>query len=234
MLKRISIVITIIAILIANCQSVFAFSESSVKHFLDDREKAWPEWVLTNLKYSDLQKDLIYPNWFEGNWLIRSQDSSDNSAEPIYYPVNFYKNEFNQIVGNRSANAKSIGKAIFGNRLLKVKSDPKSFNNQVIYLSDDEYIDSRIKSRTQINDANLFFSDELVIQSVHKKGVTRINQVEIMSKFYNCDGNHENSINSVEKICGLQYLSTYGSKVGEKNVKAVTNKKYFLTLQSID
>lgn len=234
MLKRISFVVILFAILIVNFQSVFAFTESKVKDYLEDREKAWPEWVLTNLKYSDLHQDLIYPNWFEGNWLIRSQDATDNPSEPIFYRVNFYKNQFQQIVGNRSENSESIGKAIFGDRLLKVKTDPKSFNNQIIYLINDEYIDSRIISRTQINEDNLFISDELFIQTVHKSGVSRINQVEVMSRFYNCDRNYENSVDSVKQICGLQYLSTYGSKVGENNVKAVTNKKYFLTFQSID
>ena len=55
------------------------------------------------------------------------------------YSVNFYRNESGEIIGDRSRNAESIGKAIFGNRLRKVKNDPKSFNNQITYLSENEY-----------------------------------------------------------------------------------------------
>ena len=32
-------------------------------------------------------------------------------------------------------------------------------------------------------------------------------------------------------ICGIQYLATYGSKVGEKNIKAVSQNQYKLTFK---
>ena len=59
-----------------------------------------------------------------------------------------------------------------------------------------------------------FFSDEFFIQTNHKNGVSRINQVEIMSKFYKCNSedNIGNKIN--DDICGFQYVATYGSRVG--------------------
>ena len=71
-----------------------------------------------------------------------------------------------------------------------------------------------------------------MIQTVHKPEASRINQVEVMSKFYRC-----NDIDSItnkfsdEEICGFQYLATYGSKVGEKNIKAISQSKYKLTFK---
>ena len=136
------------------------------------------------------------------------------------------------IVGNRTKNSESIGKEIFGEQLQKVKIDPKSFNNQIIYLKDNEYIDSRVTGRNQIFDNDLFFADEFFIQTNHKNGISRINQVEIMSKFYKCnsEANTNNEIN--DDICGFQYVATYGSKVGEPNTKAITTNQYRLTFKS--
>ena len=219
--------------MIGHVANVFAYKDITINNFLEVREKEWPEWVITSLKYSDLKKDLVYPSWFEGTWLVKSENLSNSSEEPLYYQVNFYRNEFNQIIGNRAANAESIGKALFGDRLIKVKNDPESFNNQIVYLRNDEYIDSRIIGRTQIEDNNLFFSDELAIQKVYKSGISRINQVEVMSKFYKCNEIDNESSNLPVKICGSQYLATYGSKVGEVNLRAVTSNEYSLTFTFI-
>ena len=41
---------------------------------LENRVNQWPELYLPNFKLSDTSKDLIYPKWFEGNWLVTSQD----------------------------------------------------------------------------------------------------------------------------------------------------------------
>ena len=50
----------------------------------------------------------------------------NDSEEPVIYKANFFKNDSNLIVGNRAKNSESIGKAIFGNTLIKVINDPKS------------------------------------------------------------------------------------------------------------
>ena len=217
---------------VINFTEVYALNSKNVEQFLINREKTWPNWKLTKLKSSDINQDLIYPDWFEGNWIVKSEDSNNNLQEPITYKVNFLKNEIGSIVGNRSKNSESIGKEIFGDQLQKVKIDPKSFNNQIIYLKDDEYIDSRVTGRNQILDNNLFFSDEFFIQTNHKNGISRINQVEIMSKFYKCksEDNPFNKING--DICGFQYVATYGSRVGEPNIKAITTNQYRLTFRS--
>ena len=55
-------------------ESSFALLNSNVREFLENRVDQWPELYLPNFKLSDTSKDLIYPKWFEGNWLVTSQD----------------------------------------------------------------------------------------------------------------------------------------------------------------
>ncbi len=215
--------------------NAYALNDSNVKEFLENREKLWPELYLPNFQFSDISRDLIYPNWFEGNWLVTSQDLTYKSEEPVVYEVNFYKNNLNEVIGNRSKNSESIGKAIFGEELIKVVNDPQSFNNQITYLKDDFYIDSRITGRNQIQDNDIFFADELVIQTAHKQGVSRVNQVETISKFKKCsEVNLKLKDNQKPDICGVQYIATYGSKVGDPSVHAINTNRYKLNFQFIE
>ena len=211
---------------------VNASLNSEVEQFLDYREQSWPNWELSHLRSSNIKNDLFYPSWFEGEWKITAENVNDRQEKPLTYTVIFYQNESGQIIGDRSKNAESIGKAIFGERLKKVRNDPNSINNQVTFLSDNEYIESRITERNQIFNDDLFFADEFVIQTVHKPEASRINQVEVMSKFYKCKDFDSNTNEFAYKdICGVQYLATYGSKVGEKNTKAISQSKYKLTFK---
>ena len=215
-------------------ESSFALVDSNVREFLENRVNQWPELYLPNFKLSDTSKDLIYPKWFEGNWLVTSQDIVNDSEEPVIYKVNFFKNDSDLIVGNRAKNSESIGKAIFGETLIKVVNDPQSINNQITYLKDDFYIDSRITGRTQIKDNDIFFADELVIQTSHKPGASRVDQVEAISKFKKCDQvNLKFKKNRKNDICGVQYIASYGSKVGDPLVHAIKTNKYKLTFKFI-
>ena len=215
--------------------NAFAFNDNNVRGFLNERENLWPELYLSNLKFSNTSRDLVYPNWFEGNWLITSQDLEDESQAPVIYKVNFFKNDLNEVIGNRSNNSESIGKAIFGENLIKVINDPKSINKQITYLKDDLYIDSRITGRTQIQDDDMFFADELVLQTIHKPGASRVNQVETISKFQKCNLNFSNSEDTLKPdICGFQYIATYGSKVGDPSVHAINTGKYKLSFKFIE
>ena len=214
--------------------NAFALSDSNVREFLDNRENLWPELFLPNFKLSNTSKDLIYPSWFEGNWLVTSEDLNDNFREPVIYKVNFFKNNFNEVIANRSKNSESIGKAIFGDKLIKVVNDPESINNQIIYFEDDLYIDSRITGRNQFKDNDIFFADELVIQKAYKPGASRVDQVETISKFQKCNKNNLKLIDIKKpNICGVQYVATYGSKVGDLSVKAIKTSKYKLTFEFI-
>ena len=142
---------------IINSNKVNALIDEDVQQFLETRERSWPAWSLTKLKKSDIKKDLIYPSWFEGDWFVYSQDLNNLSKDIVKYKVSFIKNESGQIVGDRANNSESIGKAILGDKLKKVKSDPNSFNNQIIYLEDNQFIESRVTARNQVFDDELFF-----------------------------------------------------------------------------
>ena len=83
-------------------ESSFALVDSNVREFLENRVNKWPEIYLPNFQFSDTSKDLIYPKWFEGNWLVTSQDIINDSEEPVIYKVNFFKNDSDLIVGNLS------------------------------------------------------------------------------------------------------------------------------------
>jgi len=216
-------------------ESSFALYDSNVRELLENRVNQWPEIYLPNFKLSDTSKDLTYPKWFEGSWLVTSQDIINESEEPVIYKVNFYKNDSDLIVGNRAENSESIGKAIFGDALIKVVNDPQSINNQITYLKDDLYIDSRITGRNQIEDDDIFFADELVIQTAHKPGASRINQVETISKFQKCS-EEKLEENNLQKpaICGVQYVASYGSKVGDPSIRAIKTNKYKLTFEFIE
>ncbi len=235
MFKKFLAFILVFTIVIINCNKVNALVDEDVKQFLEIRERSWPAWSLTNLKNSDIKKDLIYPSWFEGDWVVYSQDLNPSSKEIVRYLVHFIKNESGQIVGDRANNSESIGKAILGDKLKKVKSDPNSFNNQIVYLKDNEFIESRVTARNQIFDDELFFSDEFFIQSFHKSGVSRLNQVETMSKFYRCDNEELQSSQLIKpEICGFQYQATYGSKVGSTNLRAISTNKYKLNFRLLE
>ncbi|KGF89302.1 putative POLO box duplicated region [Prochlorococcus marinus str. MIT 9107] len=216
-------------------ESSLASVDSNVREFLENRVNQWPEIYLPNFKFSDTSKDLIYPKWFEGSWLVTSRNITNDSEEPVIYKVNFFKNDSDLIVGDRAKNSESIGKAIFGDTLIKVVDDPKTINNQITYLKDDFYIDSRVTGRNQINDENIFFADELVIQTAHKPGASRINQVETISKFQKCFGDKfEESNLKNSNICGFQYVASYGSKVGDPSIHAIKTNKYKLTFEFIE
>ena len=83
-------------------ESSLALVDSNAREFLENRVNQWPELYLPNFKLSDTSKDLIYPTWFEGNWLVTSQDIINDSEEPVIYKVNFFKNDSDLIIGNRA------------------------------------------------------------------------------------------------------------------------------------
>ena len=78
----------------------------------------------------------------------------------------------------------------------------------------------------------MFFADELVLQTVHKPGASRVNQVETISRFQKCNRHDSNSEDNLKPdICGLQYIATYGSKVGDPSVHAIKTGKFKLSFE---
>ncbi len=226
------ILIVVLLFQFSNFKAIYAFDEFDVRNYLEIREKSWPEWNIPSLRFSDTSKDLIYPDWFEGNWLVTSINLNKENEKPIQYEVSFYRNHEGKIVGDRKKNSESLGKAILGDDLIKVKVDPQSFNNQITFLKGNQYIESRINYRKQILDDQLFLADEFVIQNVHIPGASRLNQVETMSRFELCK-KFEKDLSKNNDICGFQYLNTYGSKVGDQSLNSVTSNKFELHFKFI-
>ena len=75
----------------------------------------------------------------------------------------------------------------------------------------------------------------MCIRDRHKPGASRINQVETISKFKKCSDEMFEVDNSVKpSICGVQYIATYGSKVGDHSIHAIKTNKYKLTFEFIE
>jgi len=86
-----------------------------------------------------------------------------------------------------------------------------------------------------IQDNDIFFADELVIQTAHMPGASRINQVETISKFQKCSEEILEVNNSIKpSICGVQYVASYGSKVGDSSIHAIKTNKYKLKFEFIE
>ena len=66
-------------------------------------------------------------------------------------------------------------------------------------------------------------------------GASRINQVETISKFQKCSEEKLGG-NNLEKpeICGVQYVASYGSKVGDPSIHAIKTNKYKLRFEFIE
>ena len=87
--------------------------------------------------------------------------------------------------------------------------------------------------RNQIQDDDIF-ADELVIQTAHKPGASRINQVEIISKFQNVPKKYWKLIIQSNLNLWSQYVASYGSKVGDPSIHAIKTNKYKLTFEFIE
>ena len=64
---------------VINLTEVYGLPSKNIEQFLINREKTWPSWNLTKLKSSNLNQDLIYPEWFEGDWIVKSEDLNNLS-----------------------------------------------------------------------------------------------------------------------------------------------------------
>ena len=69
-------------------------------------------------------RDLLYPSWFEGDWVATSADLSGIEPE-IKYAVRFIQDPSGRIVGDRAFNANSVGRALLGEQLQRVRNDPE-------------------------------------------------------------------------------------------------------------
>ena len=207
---------TFIVIIFTFIQPVFAgnildlnFVQTSQ---LSDRKSNWPNWSAPSLlKRPSLKDDLIYPDWFEGIWNVNSKKEGDTNEESIIHSAKFIRNSSGKLVADREYNTQSFALSSRNGGFLSVKNDPKSPNRQFAKLTEDRYLETKIIGRLYetINN-DIFITDELILQILHSKELTRVSQVETLTEFRKClsDENTVSQLSSLS-ICGEQFQAIY-------------------------
>ena len=158
-----------------------------------------------------MKDDLIYPDWFEGVWDVTSEIESDQNQEPVIHSAKFILNTSGDLIADREYNTKSYALSTKTGGFLSVKNDPKSPNRQFAKLTEDRYLETKIIGRLQekINN-NIFITDELILQILHKPELSRVSQVETLTEFKKCGSNQNNERNLSDfNICGEQFQAIY-------------------------
>ena len=194
---------------------------------LPARAAQWPEWSLPAPLPRPERQDLIYPAWFAGRWQVSSGAISFEARFCQQPELGKQQNQCQQpdlgkpgggqpevagesapgkaaVVGDRAFNALSIGKAVLGEQLLSVRSDPANPNRQIALLADRQELESQVVGRrseipavmggstaaggstadpTTNSTAPEFWADELSLQLLHGPGEPRLSRVETLSHF---------------------------------------------------
>ncbi len=131
------------------------------------------------------------------------------------------------VVGDRAFNALGIGKAVLGDQLLSVRSDPANPNRQISQLRGSRQLESQVVGRrseipaitgastaagvstadstpnsTAGSTAPEFWADELSLQVLHGPGEPRLSRVETLSHF---------ALQADGSILGEQWQASYPS-----------------------
>ena len=176
------------------------------------RKSIWPDWrVPSFLKRPRFKDDLIYPDWFEGIWDVKSTIEGEKNEESIFHSAKFKRNSTGKLVADREYNTQSFALNSKNGGFLSVKNDPKSPNRQVAKLTEDRYLETKIIGRLDetINN-DIFITDELILQIFHAPELSRISQVETLTQFRKCE--YDSSILSKANsfnICGEQFQAIY-------------------------
>ena len=158
---------------------------------LPARAAQWPEWSLPAPLPRPDRQDLIYPAWFAGRWQV-SSGAISFEARFCQQPEVMGQPERGEraVVGDRAFNALSIGKAVLGEQLLSVRSDPANPNRQIALLANRQELESQVVGRrsetpaiTAKSTAPEFWADELSLQVLHGPGEPRLSRVETLSHF---------------------------------------------------
>ena len=170
---------------------------------LQQRLKAWPAWGLpAPLPRPRQADDLIYPAWFAGHWRATSHDPSGEEPDQ-HFSVRFVPDRHGQLVGDRSFNAASIGRALLGEQLLAVRTDPRNPNRQLAELRGDQQLESTVVGRRSEPAGGAgFLADELALQVLHGPGDPRISRVETLSRY---------RLINTDRIEAEQWQVSYGS-----------------------
>ena len=179
---------------------------------LIERKLIWPTWRAPSfLKRPNSKDDLIYPDWFEGTWVVSSKLEGDQDEESIIHSAKFIRNSSGKLVADREYNTQSFALSSQNDDFLSVKNDPKSPNRQFAKLTEDRYLETKIIGRryeTINNDS--FITDELFLQIFHSPELSRVSQVETLTDFRKCKPQKANTSElSNFNICGEQFQAIY-------------------------
>jgi hypothetical protein len=191
---------------------------------LEQRIASWPAWHLPAPLPRPGQADLIYPIWFEGQWLVRSHDLGGREPD-LAYPVRFEANGQGQVVGDRAFNASSIGHALLGEQLLAVRNDPLNPNRQLAELAGDQRLESTVVGRRSAELDSSFLADELALQVLHGPGDPRVSRVETLSRYRRL---------SPDRIAAEQWQASYGSPAQGLRAEARSSWHGSLVLERLD
>jgi len=140
----------------------------------------WPQWQLPAPLQRPGRGDLVYPDWFLGEWQVNSSDGSS-------YRVRFIPSAAG-VVGDRSFNAAAVGRAVLGEQLGRVASDPANPNRQIAQLrmAEDRWLELEstvVGRRREQPAAGELLVDELALQILHGAGDPAVSRVETLSRF---------------------------------------------------
>ncbi len=203
---------------------------------LAERKSIWPDWRLPySFKRPGLREDLIYPDWFEGDWNVESKTNGNENGDLIFHSAKFINNSLGEIIADREFNTKSYALGVKNGGFLSVKNDPKSPNRQFAKLSEDRYLETKIIGRLQekINN-NIFVTDELILQILHTPELSRISQVETLTEFRKCNSDN-NSFDELSNfnICAEQFQAIYNEPGKGVILRPIKTEKIKLTLRKI-
>lgn len=183
---------------------------------LSQRLQQFPDWSLPAPLPRPRRSDLEYPSWFEGRWELRASDG-------VIAEVRFSRRSDGVVVGDRAGNAKAIGQAVLGGRLLEVQDDPDNPNRQLARLSDERQLDTRITGRRTEQPSNHdFLADELSLQLLKQQGLPpRSSRIETLSRYH---------LEGADRISGQQWQATYASPEQGLAASALSGQQLSLEL----
>jgi hypothetical protein len=190
---------------------------------LEHRLQAWPAWSLpAPLPRPRRGHDLLYPDWFAGQWRATSHDLSGREPDLIY-SVRFQPTAGGGAVGQRAFNATAIGKALLGDQLITVRDDPRNPNRQLAELAGEQQLESTVVGRrSSQQDNDLFLADELALQVLHGPGDPRVSRVETLSRYRRI---------SPDRIEAEQWQARYGSPAEGLAAEPIGSWRGQLTLE---
>jgi hypothetical protein len=189
---------------------------------LAERVSQWPQWQLPAPLQRPGRSDLVYPDWFLGDWQVSSSDG-------LSYRVRFIPSA-EGVVGDRSFNAAAVGQAVLGEQLGGVANDPANPNRQIAHLrlADGRGLELEstvVGRRREALGAEELLVDELALQVLHGSGDPAVSRVETLTRFHRLDDG---------QIQAEQWQASYGSPAAGLAAAALRSSRLTLRLARME